>query len=72
MKILDPVAIKEIDDNGLDIPITVTDMSYPSRFTIIKRTLPNDGDENLIKIVTGKKTVLLLEWIQSLLHIFNA
>ena len=70
MKILDPVAIKEIDDNGLDIPITVTDMSYPSRFTIIKRTLPNDGDENLIKIVTGKKTVLLLEWIQSLLHIY--
>jgi aspartate kinase len=60
MKILDPVAIKEIDDNGLDIPITVTDMSYPSRFTIIKRTLPNDGDENLIKIVTGKKNCAIV------------
>lgn len=60
MKILDPVAIKEIDDNGLDIPITVTDMSYPSRFTIIKRTSPNDGDENLIKIVTGKKNCAIV------------
>jgi len=60
MKILDPVAIKEIDDNGLDIPITVTDMSFPSRFTIIKRTLPNGGDENLIKIVTGKKNCAIV------------
>ena len=60
MKILDPVAIKEIDDNGLDIPITVTDMSSPSRFTIIKRKLPNDGDENLIKIVTGKKNCAIV------------
>ena len=60
MKILDPVAIKEIDDNDLDIPITVTDMSYPSRFTTIKRTLPNDGDENLIKIVTGKKNCAIV------------
>ncbi len=60
MKILDPVAIKEIDDNGLDIPITVTDISYPSRFTIIKRKLPNDGDENLIKIVTGKKNCAIV------------
>jgi aspartate kinase len=60
MKILDPVAIKEIDDNNLDIPITVTDMSHPSRFTVIKRTLPNDGDENLIKIVTGKKNCAIV------------
>jgi len=60
MKILDPVAIKEIDDNGLDIPITVTDTSYPSRFTTIKRTLPNDVDENLIKIVTGKKNCAIV------------
>jgi aspartate kinase len=60
MKILDPVAIKEIDDNGLDIPITVTDMSFPSRFTTIKRTLPNGGDENLIKIVTGKKNCAIV------------
>jgi aspartate kinase len=60
MKILDPVAIKEIDDNNLDIPITVTDMSYPSRCTVIKRTLPNDGDENLIKIVTGKKNCAIV------------
>lgn len=60
MKILDPVAIKEIDDNGLDIPITVTDMSYPSRFTLIEKRLPNDGDENLIKVVTGKKNCAIV------------
>ena len=60
MKILDPVAIREIDNNGLDIPITVTDMSNPSRFTIIKRVAPHNGDENLIKIVTGKRNCAIV------------
>jgi aspartate kinase len=60
MKILDPVAIRDIDDNGLDIPIKVTDMSNPACFTIIKRALPNDGDDNLIKIVTGKKNCAIV------------
>jgi aspartate kinase len=60
MKILDPIAIKEIDDNGLDIPITVTDMSYPSRYTIISKTSHNEQDENLIKIVTGKRNCAIV------------
>jgi aspartate kinase len=57
MKILDPVAIKEIDDNELDIPIAITDMANPdSGVTMIKRKLPGDSSEqNPIKIVTGKK-----------------
>lgn len=57
MKILDPVAIKEIDDNDLDIPIAITDMGKPDTgVTLIKRKLPDDASEhNPIKIVTGKK-----------------
>ena len=32
MKILDPVAIKDIDDNSLDIPIIITNLSDPESF----------------------------------------
>jgi aspartate kinase len=57
MKILDPIAIKEIDDNALDIPIVITDMAKPDGgITVIKKKLPEDASEhNPIKIVTGKK-----------------
>jgi aspartate kinase len=57
MKILDPIAIKEIDDNELDIPIVITDMAKPDGgITIIQKKLPEDASEhNPIKIVTGKK-----------------
>jgi len=54
MKILDPIAIKEILENGVDIPITVTNMKDPSKITTIKRTL-DKKDGHPIKIVTGKK-----------------
>jgi len=54
MKILDPIAIKEILENGVDIPITVTNMKDPSKITTIKRT-PDKKDGHPIKIVTGKK-----------------
>jgi aspartate kinase len=37
MKILDPIAIKEIVENGVDMPITVTNMKNPDKVTIIKR-----------------------------------
>ena len=62
MKILDPVAIKEIDDNELDIPIVITDMVKPETgITIIKRKLPDDASEhNPIKIVTGKKNCAMV------------
>jgi aspartate kinase len=57
MKILDPIAIKEIDDNNLDIPIIITDMARPKGgvTTIQKKPPPVLGHTNPIKIVTGKK-----------------
>ena len=56
MKILDPIAIKEIDDNNLDIPIVITDMTSPNNgVTIIQRNPPLFEGTNPIKIVTGKK-----------------
>jgi aspartate kinase len=67
MKILDPVAIQEIDDNNLDIPIVITDMTNPSNVTIIQRditaptTADNQGDNNnLVKIVTGRRNCAIV------------
>jgi aspartate kinase len=61
MKILDPIAIKEIDDNDLDIPIVITDMTKPASVTTIKRSPPTgDGESNPIKIVTGKKNCAIV------------
>ena len=60
MKILDPVAIKEIDDYNLDIPIVITSMTDPSNVTIIKKNLPENEDNLLIKIVTGKKNCAIV------------
>ncbi len=54
MKILDPIAIKEILENGVDIPIIVTNMKDPSKITTIKR-IPDKKNGHPIKIVTGKK-----------------
>lgn len=54
MKILDPIAIKEIVENGVDMPITVTNMKNPEETTTIKRTL-NEQKGHPIKIVTGKE-----------------
>ena len=54
MKILDPIAIKEIVENGVDIPITVTNMKNPEKTTTIKRVL-DEQKGHPIKIVTGKE-----------------
>ncbi len=54
MKILDPIAIKEIVENGVDVPITVTNMGDPSKTTTIKRIPDRDGGRP-IKIVTGRE-----------------
>jgi aspartate kinase len=54
MKILDPIAIKEILENGVDIPIIVTNMKDPTKTTTIKR-IPDKKNRHPIKIVTGKK-----------------
>jgi aspartate kinase len=67
MKILDPVAIREIDDNNVDIPIVITDMTNPSNVTIIQRDITaatkadNQGDNNnLVKIVTGRRNCAIV------------
>ena len=59
MKILDPIAIKEIVENGVDVPIIITDMNNPSRITTIERR-PPDKDGHPLKIITGKKNCAIL------------
>lgn len=54
MKILDPIAIKEIVENGVDMPITVTNMKNSNKITTIKRVL-DEQKGHPIKIVTGKE-----------------
>ena len=48
MKILDPIAIKEILENGVDIPIIVTNMKDPGKITTIKR-IPDKKNGHPIK-----------------------
>lgn len=74
MKILDPIAIKEIDDNNFDIPIVITSILNPSDITIIEKSSINrkqdfldsvgndddDDDSSLIKIVTGKRNCVIV------------
>ena len=55
MKILDPIAIKEIVENGVDIPIIITNMKNPAKTTTIKR-IPDSKKGHPIKIVTGKES----------------
>ena len=54
MKILDPIAIKEILENGVDIPIVISNMKNPENITTIKRN-PDEQNGHPLKIVTGKK-----------------
>ena len=56
MKILDPIAIKEILENGVDIPIIVTNMTDPTKITTIKR-IPDKQNVNPIKIVYRKEKI---------------
>jgi aspartate kinase len=61
MKILDPIAIKEIDDNNLDIPIIITEMVKPNdNVTMIKKKPPVLDHTNPIKIVTGKRNCAMV------------
>ena len=60
MKILDPIAIKEIVENGVDMPIIVTNMKDPSKTTIIKR-VPDSKNDHPIKIITGKKNCAIFK-----------
>jgi aspartate kinase len=62
MKILDPIAIKDIDDHDLNLTILVTNISNPSNYTqILKRLSDNELEsEAKIKIVTGKKNCAIV------------
>lgn len=64
MKILDPIAIKEILENGVDMPIIITNMKNPDKTTTILRKSENQN-EHPLKIVTGKKNCAILK-IESL------
>ena len=59
MKILDPLAIKEIDNNNMDIPIVITNMNSPSNTTTISK-FSADQSGNLVKIVTGKRNCAIV------------
>ena len=59
MKIIDPIAIKEILENGVEIPLTITNMKSPEMITKIHRK-PGDKKGHPLKIVTGKKNCAIL------------
>ena len=59
MKIVDPIAIKEILENGVEIPLTITNMKSPEMITKIQRK-PDDKSGHPLKIVTGKKNCAIL------------
>ncbi len=59
MNILDPVAIKEILENGVSMQIVITDIRNPERTTTIERKSTNSNGHP-IKIITGKKNCAIL------------
>ena len=59
MKILDPIAIKEILENGVDMPIIITNMKDPQKTTSILRK-PSEQNGHPLKIVTGKKNCAIV------------
>jgi len=67
MNILDPVAIKEILENGASLPIVITDMRNPEKTTTIERKITNDNGHP-IKIITGKKNCAILRIEDEFVH----
>ena len=65
MKILDPIAIKEILENGVDMSISITDMYNPERITKIQRKADNKNGHPL-KIVTGKNNCAIIRMENSM------
>ena len=59
MKIIDPIAIKEILENGVDMAVTITNMKSPEKITKIQRK-PTNQNGHPLKIVTGKKNCAIL------------
>jgi len=67
MKILDPIAIKEILENGINISISITNMKNPAETTVIKREATNSNSHPL-KIVTGKRNCAILRMEEASAH----
>ena len=65
MKILDPIAIKEILENGIDLSISITDMYHPDKVTKIQRKADNKNGHPL-KIVTGKNNCAIIRMENSM------
>ena len=59
MNILDPIAIKEILENGVSVPIVITDIRNPEKTTIVERKSTNKNGHPM-KIITGKKNCAIL------------
>ena len=59
MNILDPIAIKELLENGVSLSIIITDMKNPERTTKIERKVDTQNGHP-IKIITGKKNCAIL------------
>lgn len=72
MKILDPLAIKEIVDNGVDVPLCITDMKNPIRTTVIRHAVSEETGHP-IKIVTGKGNCAIVRMESALsLRLFDS
>jgi len=67
MNILDPIAIKEILENGVSVPIVITDMRNPEKITTIERKSTNNNGHP-IKIITGKKNCAILRIEDEFVH----
>jgi len=67
MNILDPIAIKEILENGVSLPIVITDMRNSEKTTTIERKPINDNGHP-IKIITGKKNCAILRIEDEFIH----
>ena len=67
MNILDPIAIKEILENGVSLPIVITDIRNPEKTTTIERK-PNNDNGHPIKIITGKKNCAILRIEDEFMH----
>ena len=67
MNILDPIAIKEILENGASLPIVITDIRNPEKITTIERKVTTDNGHP-IKIITGKKNCAILRIEDEFVH----
>jgi aspartate kinase len=61
MKILDPLAIRELQEIGLDLKLTVTDLNAPTQVTEIRSSSREETTKNTpIKIVTGRQNCAIV------------